>query len=278
MANKKEWRKWSFYSSFIKKIKMDEVTGLAAQLSFYFLLSLFPLLIFLFTLLAYLPFTQEDILNIVRSYAPADTMVIIEETLTDVMKTNSTLLSFGVIGTIWSASNGMNAIIKAFNHAYGVKESRPFYISRGMSIILTFAMIFVFIVALLLPVFGKQIGILLFDEMGLSEEFLSIWNSLRWVISMTVLFIVFTMLYWLAPNKRLKCLTVLPGSIFTTAGWALVSLLFAYYVESFGNYTATYGSLGGIIVLMIWFYLSGLIIIIGGEINAFLSDKKPKCE
>ena len=278
MANKKEWLKWSFYRKFIKQLQIDEVTGLAAQLSFYFLLSLFPLLIFLFTLLAYLPFTQDDILNLVRSYTPDDSMVLIEETLGDVMQANGTLLSFGVIGTIWSASNGMNAIIKAFNHAYRVKENRPFYISRGMSILLTFAMIFVFMVALLLPVFGKQIGIFLFDGMGLSEEFLSIWNSLRWVISTIVLFIVFTMLYWLAPNKRLKCLTVLPGSIFTTAGWALVSLLFSYYVENFGNYTATYGSLGGIIVLMIWFYLSGLIIIVGGEINAFLSKKDPGCD
>ena len=278
MANKKDWLKWSFYSKFIKQLQIDEVTGLAAQLSFYFLLSLFPLLIFLFTLLAYLPFTQADILNLVRSYTPDDSMVLIEDTLGDVMQTNGTLLSFGIIGTIWSASNGMNAIIKAFNHAYGVKENRPFYIARGMSIILTFAMIFVFIVALLLPVFGKQIGVFLFDEMGLSEEFVSIWNSLRWVISTIVLFIVFTMLYWLAPNKRLKCLTVLPGAIFTTFGWALVSLLFSYYVDNFGNYTATYGSLGGIIVLMIWFYLSGLIIIVGGEINAFLSKKDPACD
>ena len=114
--------------------------------------------------------------------------------------------------------------------------------------------------------------------MGLSEEFLSIWNSLRWVISTIVLFIVFTMLYWLAPEQAVEMFDGLPGSIFTTAGWALVSLLFSYYVANFGNYSATYGSLGGIIVLMIWFYLSGLIIIVGGEINAFLSKKDPDCD
>ncbi|MFD6440496.1 YihY/virulence factor BrkB family protein, partial [Peribacillus sp. NPDC060186] len=274
MADKKEWLKGSFYKTFIKRLQVNDVSGLAAQLSYFFLLSLFPLLIFLFTLLAYLPFSKEDILHIVRSYAPDGSMAIIEGNLAEVMEGNSTLLSFGVIGTIWSASNGMNAIIKAFNHAYGVKESRTYFISRGMSIILTLAMIFVFIVALLLPVFGKKIGIFLFAEFGLSEEFLSIWNHLRWVISTLVLLIVFTILYLIAPNKKLKCLTVIPGAIFATAGWSLVSFLFSFYVEYFANYSATYGSLGGIIVLMIWFYLSGLIIILGGEINALISNKE----
>ena len=278
MANKKEGKENYFFNRLMKRIQMDNVSGLAAQLSYFFLLSLFPLLIFLFTLLAYLPFSQEDILRILRPYAPSDSMVIIEEGLAEVMETNGTLLSFGIIGTIWSASNGMNAIIKAFNQAYGVTERRSFFIARGMSIILTFAMIFVFIVALLLPVFGKQIGVFLFEESGLSEEFLTIWNSLRWVISTIVLFIVFTMLYWLAPNKKLRCTTVMPGAVFTTAGWSLVSFLFSYYVESFGNYSATYGSLGGIIILMIWFYLSGLIIIVGGEINALRNKTDPKCE
>ncbi|MFE3976255.1 MULTISPECIES: YihY/virulence factor BrkB family protein [unclassified Peribacillus] len=279
MASKKEWLKGSFFKTFIKRLQMDDVSGLAAQLSYFFLLSLFPLLIFLFTLLAYLPFSQEDILNTISTYAPAGSMKIIEANLSEVMEGNSTLLSFGVIGTIWSASNGMNAIIKAFNQAYGVKESRTFFISRGMSILLTLAMIFVFIVVLLLPIFGKQIGVFLFAEIGQSDEFLIIWNQLRWVISTLVFLIVFTILYWIAPNKRLKCLTVLPGSIFATAGWSLVSLLFSFYVENFANYSATYGSLGGIIVLMVWFYLSGLIIILGGEINALLSEKEnPECK
>ncbi len=188
MANKKEWLKGSFFKTFIKRLQMDDVSGLAAQLSYFFLLSLFPLLIFLFTLLAYLPFSQEDILNTVRTYAPDDSMKIIEANLSKVMEANGTLLSFGVIGTIWSASNGMNAIIKAFNHAYDVKESRTFFISRGMSILLTLAMIFVFIVVLLLPVFGKQIGVFLFAEIGQSDEFLTIWNQLRWVISTLVFF------------------------------------------------------------------------------------------
>ncbi|AYA74589.1 ribonuclease [Bacillus sp. Y1] len=264
-----------FLTLLTKRVLQDDVFGLAAQLAYFFLLSLFPLLIFLATLISFLPISQPELLGFVEDFAPTETFTLIETNLNDLMeKRNGGLLSFGIIATIWSASNGINAIVRAFNHAYDVKESRSFFVARGMSILLTFAMIFVFIVALLLPVFGKQIGIFLFSAFGLSDEFLSIWNALRWVVSSLILFTVFVGLYWIAPNKKFKCVRAVPGAIFATIGWALVSLAFSYYVSNFGNYSATYGSIGAIIVLMIWFYMSGIIMIIGGEINALYSKMK----
>jgi membrane protein len=258
----------------VKRIFANDIFGLAAQLAYFFLLSLFPLLLFLVTLLPYLPITQEDILGVIRDFAPGESMQLIETNINQLSQKNGKLLSFGIIATIWSASNGINAIVKALNSAYEVEESRPFLIARGMAILFTFAMLFVFVVALLLPVFGKLIGIYLFAKFGLSDEFMSIWNTLRWLVSSIILFIVFTGLYWIAPNKKLKCITVVPGAIFATIGWILSSLAFSYYVTNFGNYSATYGSIGAIIVLMIWFYLTGVIIIIGGEINAIFSKYK----
>lgn len=261
-------------SRLIRRIFENDLFGLAAQLAYFFLLSLFPLLLFLVSLLPYLPITQEDILGVIRDFAPGDSMQLIETNINELSQKNGKLLSFGIIATIWSASNGINAIVKALNSAYEVEESRPFLIARGMAILFTFAMLFVFVVALLLPVFGKLIGIYLFAKFGLSDEFMSIWNTLRWLVSSLILFIVFTGLYWIAPNKKLKCLTVVPGAIFATVGWILSSLAFSYYVTNFGNYSATYGSIGAIIVLMIWFYLTGIIIILGGEINALFSKYK----
>ncbi|TCJ05806.1 YihY/virulence factor BrkB family protein [Cytobacillus praedii] len=258
----------------VKRIIANDIFGLAAQLAYFFLLSLFPLLLFLVTLLPYLPITQEDILGVIRDFAPGESMQLIETNINQLSQKNGKLLSFGIIATIWSASNGINAIVKALNSAYEVEESRPFLIARGMAILFTFAMLFVFVVALLLPVFGKLIGIYLFAKFGLSDEFMSIWNTLRWLVSSIILFIVFTGLYWIAPNKKLRCITVVPGAIFATFGWILSSLAFSYYVTNFGNYSATYGSIGAIIVLMIWFYLTGVIIIIGGEINAIFSKYK----
>ena len=186
-------------------------------------------------------------------------------------------MSFGVIATLWSASNGINAVVRAFNKSYDVEETRSFIVARGMSILLTIAMIFVFIMALLLPVFGREIGVFLFSQLGLSDEFLVTWNMLRWLISLLILFIVFIGLYWIAPNKKLTCTSAIPGAIFATVGWALVSYGFSFYVGNFGNYTATYGSIGAIIVLMIWFYLTAFIIILGGEINAYYTAKDKNC-
>lgn len=253
------------------KIHEDDIFGLAAQIAYFFLLSLFPLLLVLVGLVPYLPITTNDILAVVRDFAPGETMHLIETNMRNLAPKNGTLLSFGIIATIWSASNGINAIVRAFNKAYDVQENRHFLVARGMSIVLTISMIFVFILALLLPVFGKQIGLFLFDVFGLTEEFLAVWNMLRWLVSPLILFIIFTGLYWFAPNKRLACISVLPGSLFATIGWILSSLAFSYYVSNFGNYSVAYGSIGAIIVLMIWFYISGIILMIGGEINALKS-------
>jgi membrane protein len=253
----------------------DDVAGLAAQLAYFFLLSLFPLLIVVVTLIPYLPISEVDILGFIRDFAPGETIGLIESNLNEIMNNqNGKLLSFGVIGTLWSASNGINSIVSALNKAYDVKESRSFLVARGMSILFTFAMIFVFILALLLPVFGKEIGLFLFSEFGLSNEFLIIWNAIRWIVSSVILFIVFTVLYWIAPNKKIKCVSVIRGSLFSTIGWILTSWAFSYYVGNFANYSATYGSIGAIIILMIWFYLSGFIIILGGEINAYYSKRE----
>lgn len=258
-----------------KRIVEDDVLGLAAQLAYFFLLSLFPLLIFLVTLFPYLPITQVEMLGVIADFAPGQTMVFIESNLNEIMShQNGTLLSFGIIATVWSASNGLNAIIRALNKAYEVKESRSFFVARGMSIVFTFAMIIVFIIALLLPVFGKQIGLFLFAKFGLSSQFLAFWNMIRWLLSAIIIFIVFLVLYWIAPNKKFKCIDATPGAIFSTVSWLVVSSGFSYYVSNFGNYSAMYGSIGAVIVLMIWFYLSGIIIILGGEINALSSFLK----
>ena len=261
-----------------KRVMRDDLFGLAAQLAYFFLLSLFPLLLFLISLLPYLPITIEDILGVIRDFAPKITIQLIETNLHELTEKNVKLLSFGIIATIWSASNGINAIVRAFNKAYEVKESRSFIVARGMSILFTFAMLFVFVVALLLPVFGKIIGVYLFAKFGLSDEFMAIWTTLRWLLSSIILLIVFTGLYWIAPNIKLRCITVVPGAVFATVGWELSSLAFSFYVSNFGNFSATYGSIGAIIVLMIWFYMTGIIIILGGEINAMYSKyKKEDC-
>lgn len=265
-------------SSLIKllwhRIEEDDLNGLSAQLAYFFLLALFPLLIVLFTLLPYLQIPQQDMLGVIREFAPVETINLIEKNVNYVMNhRNGGLLSFGIIGTIWSASNGINAIVRAFNKAYNVKESRTFIVSRGMAILLTFGMIFVFILAIILPIFGKEIGIFLFSYLGYKTEFLRLWNMLGWFGSAIILFLIFTGLYWIAPNVKLRCRSAFPGAAFATFGWIVSSLGLSFYVDNISNYSLMYGSIGTIIVLMIWLYLSAFIIILGGEVNAFYSEK-----
>ncbi|MEW4286402.1 YihY/virulence factor BrkB family protein [Priestia koreensis] len=273
MAEQK--RKRPFIAELAGRFLRDEIPSLSAELAYYFLLSLFPLLIFIVTLLGFLPLHVPNLLDMLEEVAPRQTMKYIEDNLNEVVGSrNGQLLSFGAIATLWSASNGINAIVRAFNRAYEVEESRSFIVARGVAILLTVAMIFIIIVALLLPVFGKMIGVYLFSKLGFSSTFLNLWSASRWIISAAILFIVFLALYHFAPNKKgLHIKDIWKGTLVATLGWVLVSLAFSYYVNNFANYTATYGSLGGIIVMMVWLYLSGMIIVIGGEINA-ISHKR----
>ncbi len=150
----------AFIRELVRRFTEDEIPRLSAELAYYFLLSLFPFLLFLMTLLAYLPIPHEDVLALVRQYAPKEALHLIETNVYRLMnEQNGGLLSFSIIAAIWSASNGMSAIMRAFNRAYDVQEDRPFWIVRGLSIVLTLGMIMVIIVALVLPVFGRIIGL-----------------------------------------------------------------------------------------------------------------------
>lgn len=259
----------------IGRILEEEAFGLAAQLAYFFLLSLFPLLVVLITLVGYLPIDTNVLIRILSSVAPAESMQLIKENIDQLVSNqNGHLLSIGIIGTLWAASNGVNAIMRVFNHAYEVEEDRFFFISRLIALVLTIAMIGVIVIAILLPVLGRMIGVYLFSFFGLSDDFLTVWEMLRWVFTSIVFFIVFLFLYKLAPNLKVQFREAFWGALFTTVAWQLSSLVFSYYVSNLGNYSATYGSLGAVITLMIWFYLSAFIVIVGGILNATISKMK----
>lgn len=261
------------------RIGEADVFGLSAQLAYFFLLALFPFLLFLVTLLGYLPLDEHVVADYINLYLPDEVASMINTNISQLINNRSgSLLSISVIGTLWSASNGFNAITKSLNSAYRVEENRSFIVGRIIAIGLTIAMLGVICIALLLPVFGEEIGSFLFSFINLSDGFVEVWNTLRYAISSTTFFIVFLVLYKLAPNKKIMWKQTLWGAIFATIGWQVVSFGFSYYVNTLGNYSATYGSLGTVIILMIWFYISGVIITGGGVLNAYLMDKRKVSE
>ncbi|MGG2905546.1 YihY/virulence factor BrkB family protein [Listeria monocytogenes] len=261
------------------RVGRNDVSGNAAQLAYYMLFSIFPMLLIAATLLAYLHIDKDSVFNMIKEFAPDQIMDFLEENLNNLLtQKNGGLLSIGIMATLWSASNGMNAVMKSLNKAYGVTNKRNYVVQRLLSMFFTLAMLATVGATLLLLVFGQQIGMFLINHLNFSEDFLSFWNNLRWTVTLIVIFVVFTFLYWVAPNRRSTLISVLPGALFSTIGWTVASVGFAYYVNNFGNYSATYGSIGVIIILMLWFYLTGIILMIGGELNATLAIRKKKKE
>lgn len=258
----------------VERINDADVTGLSAQLAYFFLLSLFPFLLFLVTLMGFIPISSESVMQFLDSFLPGDVSDMIKDNLETLVNNRSGgLLSVGILGTIWSASNGFNAITKSFNKAYQVEEDRSFILNRLIALGLMLGLVLVIAVALVGAVFGKVIGEYVFGFIGL-DDYVDAWNVIRWVVTTVTLFLVLFIIYILAPNEKIKMKDVVLGAIFATIAWQVVSLGFSYYVNNLGNYSATYGSLGTVIILMIWLYLSGIIITTGGVINAYVKERR----
>lgn len=250
-----------FSKELIKEIKEDRVTGLAAEQAYYYLLALFPLLILLLSILPYLNIDIQTALDTIKTFMPTETMEVIEKNIINILsERNGGLLTFGFLGTIWSASNGMNAFIHSMNIAYDVEETRNFLKARFISIMLTLGLVVAFIVMLGLPVFGKVIIDILQQVIPIPEEMQILFSLLRWIIAVAVISLVLTFLYRFAPNKSFPIKHVIPGAVTATVLWLGISLGFSFYVSNFANYSSTYGSLGGVIILMLWLYLSGLML------------------
>lgn len=261
------------YRLFIR-IRDDEVSGIGAQLAYYLLLSFFPFLIFIVTIIGYVDLSIEQMLNLARQIVPGAAMDTVEGILSEVTQGSGTLLSVGMIATLWTASRGINAVIKGLNKAYDVEENRKFWQIRLVSLLSTLVLGVVLLVSVLMLVFGRWIGDQLNRLLDYPPGFESVWGPLQYVTPLVVLIAVFTALYWIAPNRQIKIREAVPGAVFATVGWLVTSLAFSFYVNNFGNFTKTYGSLGGIIILLTWLYLSSIIIMVGGEINATLKAGK----
>jgi membrane protein len=250
----------------------DEVSALGAQMTYYLILAFFPFLIFIITIVSYTSVTTEDILGNLSPFLASSSYKLIHDFVTETLqKSNRTLLSFGMIGTLWASSSGVSAIMRGLNKAYDEEENRPYWKIQGISLLLTVALGVVILLSFVLLIFGKAIGEFVFQQLHFPDNFDTIWGIIKYGIPIATMLIVFMFLFKIMPNRRLSFREVVPGSLFTTFGWIITSVLFAFYVNHWGNYTKTYGSIGGIIVLLIWLYISSIIILLGGEVNATLA-------
>jgi len=266
-----------FVQDMMYRIRTVDMVGMAAQLAFFFLLSFFPLVIFLVTLLPYLNLKQEQIFEFLKGITPPDVYILVEDILREVLSNyNGGLLSIGILGTIWSASRGVNALTRTLNRAYDV-ESKSGVKNRLWSLLFTIALVGAVIIALIFPVFGQQIGNLLFSYIGLEGTSVeTFWTFILWSTPLLLIFSVLWIMYWVIPNisHRLKYIKVTPGAVIATLGWLILTYGFSFYIQNFGNFGMTYGSIGGVIILMLWLYFLGMVIIFGGLVNASIAKRK----
>ncbi|HOQ36828.1 MAG TPA: YihY/virulence factor BrkB family protein [Acetivibrio sp.] len=248
--------------------KNDEVPALAAQLTYYFILSFFPFLIFIITLISYTPIANEIALSSISGILPPVACDLVLDVINEASLTpRKTFLSFGMLTALWVSSNGMNAVIRGLNKAYDRKETRPYWKVKGLSIMSIIALALAIILSLGLLVFGETMG----EQLFKFTVFKTAWTVIRICASFLFIIMVFSFLYMLVPNRRMTLKEVLPGSVFTTLGWILVSSLFSFYINNFADFSRMYGSIGGVIALLVWLYWISIIIILGGELNASLA-------
>ena len=264
------------------EIMEDDVFGRAAQLAYYFLLALFPLLLFLTSLLGLVAGDdsemRENLFKYLSAVLPSAATEIVTNSVGEAIQASGGgKISFGVLATLWAASNGMGAIIESLNIAYDVKETRAWWKARLYAVLLTFALAILIIAALVLVLYGHDIAEVIAGKFGLGELFETSWKILQWPLVLAFVLLAFALVYYLAPDLReAKWVWVTPGSIIAVGLWLLVSFGFRLYLEFFNSYSATYGSLGAVIILMLWLYLTGAALLVGGEINAEIEHAAAK--
>jgi len=256
-----------------KEVKNDNLTNGAAALGYYLLLAIFPAMIFLLTVIPYLPIPnlQGEIMGLLQQAMPQEAASLLSGIVDEVMSTRrGGLLSFGAIATLWAASNGLYAIMQQLNITYDIKETRSFMRVRGIAILLTVLVGVLMISSFALIVLGQLIQSLIANVIGTGIITQIAYNVIRWGIAASAILGAFALIYYLGPNVKQKFRFLTPGSIAGAVVLMMTSICFRFYVSNFGNYTATYGSIGAVIILMLWLYVTGLSILLGSEINSMI--------
>jgi membrane protein len=261
----------------VAEVQEDGCFGLAAQLAFYFLLALFPALLFLVALIGYVPIEDalDELLATLGTVAPGELVALLRTQLEQITSGSpASLLTLGIVGAIWSSSAAMVAIIDALNHAYDVGEWRPWWKRRLLALGLTVALAAFIIASLALVLIGPDAARLIAGWVGAGPVAVFLWSLLRWPVMVMLVIFGLNLVYYFAPNRAAPWMWITPGAILATALWILSSFAFKFYVVNFGNYTATYGAIGGIIVTMLWFYVSSVAILIGAELNGVVEQER----
>jgi membrane protein len=252
-----------------REVQRQNALGRAAELAYFFLMALFPLLIFLLSFISFLPGAQQTIFEWLAQVMPREALGIVEDWVKNVFSARSGgLLSFGLLFALWAAATGISALMGALNDAYDIAEGRPFWKTRLVALALTIILSLMVIGGAVLVTFGDRIAAWIGGAAGQEAASGKIAAVIRYVVGFAMLELGIQTVYYFAPNVKQKWKWITPGAVFAAAAFVIVSFLFSLYLRFAPGYDITYGSLGAVVVLMLWLYLMGLILYVGGQINA----------
>jgi membrane protein len=262
---------WDVVKQAVKSFFDDDMVTYAAALSYHLALALFPFIIFMLTLLGALGLSEffDRVLTQSQAALPPDAYELLARVISEIRgQSREGLLSFSILFALWAASTGMRSVMNALNVAYDVEETRPAWKRYPLSILYTIGLVAVVIAAAVFRLIGPWAAQRYANRLGWTTAVAEAWTWLRWPVVVLLLLLVVALIYYLGPDIDQPFRYVTPGSICAVVVWIVASLLFSAYVENFGNYGATYGSLGGMVVLLLYFFVSAAVLLLGAEINA----------
>ncbi len=258
---------------FLRKMSYDHVSAFAAQVTLFTVMSFFPFVMFLLTLIQYLPIAQSEMLSIVVNILPSTFHSVSVSLITEIYhKSNGAVISITAITAIWSASRAFLSIIKGLNSVYGIHETRNYFLLRIVASFYTFLFALVLIISLGILVFGNRIYLLISDKLTWINELLIFIISIRMLVGLLLLTIFFLFLFKFIPNRPTTFLEELPGALISSTGWIGFAFIFSIYVDKFSNYSYMYGSLTTAVLVMLWLYICMNIMFFGAEINIFIKN------
>ncbi|MGE3961823.1 MAG: YihY/virulence factor BrkB family protein [Dehalococcoidia bacterium] len=270
-----------FIKDLYREFQEDDLMGGAAELAYRFLFALFPFFIFLAALSGYVTSwldvqnPTDEIVSSIGDTLPADASGVLEEQLRGVLdNSRGGLLSFGAIAALWAASSATKTVMKWMNRVYNVREDRPFLKKQAVGLGLTLVGALGFILGAAVLIGGQVAGSEITEQIGLSGAWGTVVSWARIPAALLLLMAAMAVVYWVTPNAGLPFAWITPGAVLFVVTWIVATIAFAFYVANFANYQATYGALGGVIILMLWLYITALVLLLGGKINATIEARR----
>src|ERR1700712_3028357 len=256
----------------VKEFLDDEMSTYASALAYQMLFSLFPFLLFLIALIGFLPL--PDFFSGLREQAsymlPPQALDQVNPVIDQLQQSKGGLLSIGIVIALWTASAGVRLMMSAMNAAYDVVEGRPIWKRFPLSVFYTVGIAGMLLVAAALMVLGPQVMGWIAAQVGLEEVIVTVWTIARWPVIVILMMVAVALIYYVMPDVKQEFRFITPGSVLAVVVWIVASLGFAFYVKTFGDYNAMYGSIGAIIVLLLYFYISSAVLLLGAEMNAVI--------